>query len=333
MTEKTMKGKKCPKCLSFVKDDSNGCSVCGFEWAKKRSNARGEKGLELPATQPDRESPLPACLACPKCGTENSGDFKYCKICKHPLKAAIGDIPGKIDPDTSLQIRLDWKVKPSSDISDIRLDLTGLKPYFTGYAHWKDYAFFVFPLGDGYQILVKKSNAKGSGSVLFRKCSGPFMMESGREFYLGAVRFQVLGDLSQDGSDKTLLKSDKTVLRGPGEKQPPRFLAGKSRIKILDLKPEHKYTEITGVTPIGRTFLVDIFGLEDDELRQNGISKEHIRMTPFARGKWLLEPQPDKPVFEEINEIPLFLNSGDILRWVGENRMGEFKIHIVQHEV
>jgi hypothetical protein len=237
-----------------------------------------------------------------------------------------------MDRDAGLMIGLDWKVKPSETISDIRLDLNGFRPYFSGYAQWNDYAFFVYSSGGGYQILVKKGQKKSSGSLLFRKCSGPFMMESGREFYLGAVRFQVLGDLSQEGSDKTVMKSDKTVLRGPGDKQVPRFLSGKSRIKLLNLDSKHEYVEIIEPILIGRSFLSEFFGLEDDQLRQNGISKEHIRMTPFVNGKWLLEPQADKPAFEEITEIPLILNQGDTLRWVGEDQMGEFEIHVGEKE-
>jgi RNA polymerase subunit RPABC4/transcription elongation factor Spt4 len=84
MTEKTMQGKKCPKCKSFVRDDSSGCSVCGFEWAKKTTGAQTEKVEELPTAQPEKETSLPGSMACPKCGTENSSDFRYCKICKHP---------------------------------------------------------------------------------------------------------------------------------------------------------------------------------------------------------------------------------------------------------
>jgi hypothetical protein len=244
----------------------------------------------------------------------------------------MGGLAQKMERGSCSQLRLNWKVKPSKDISDVRLELTGLRPFFIGYADWNDHAFFVFSTGDGYQILVKRGNAGDSGSTLYKKCYGPVMMESGREFYLGAVRFQIRGTLSHGGTDQTVLRSDKTVLRGPGEKQVPRFLAGKSRLKMLSLKPAHRYADITVATPVGRKFLVENFGLDDDELKQNGISKEHIRMTPYPNGNWLIECLPDKPVFEEVNEIPLIVSPGDVLRWVDENRMGEFEIQVDEKE-
>ena len=332
MNEKTMQGKKCSKCHSFVGDDSSVCSVCGFEWGKKMSGTQVEKGESLHPRPQDTESQDLDLIACPKCGTENSSDFKFCKICKHPLQGVAGGIPGRIEQPDRLQLCLYWKVKPADDYTETRLSLNGLSPFFIGYGCWEDYAFFVYPSPDGHQILVKKADI-GSSSTLFRKCPHTFMVESGREFYLGAVRFQVLGDLRAEDEDKTVMKSDKTVLRGPGEKQVHHFLAGNPRIKIKNLESEHDSAEILEATSVGRDFVAELSGLEEEELRNSGISKEHIRITPFIGGKWLLEPQMDKPVFEEINEIPLLLKTDDTLRWVGENQMGEFEIHVVIKEV
>jgi hypothetical protein len=332
MTEKTMQGKKCPKCQSFVRDDSFSCAVCGFEWAKKTTGVVADRVEEQRPAQPDHEFPATDTVTCPKCGTGNSGDFRYCKICKHPLQDAMEGPAQKMGRGSGSQLSLNWKVRPSKDVSDVRLDLTGLQPFFIGYAVWNDHAFFVFSRGDGYQILVKKGNTGDSASMLYKKCHGHVMMESGREFYLGAVRFQIRGALSHEGADQTVMRSDKTVLRGPGEKQIPRFLSGKPRLKILGLKPAHRDADITAATPVGRNFLVENFGLDDDELKQNGISKEHIRMTPYPNGKWLIECLADKPVFEEVSEIPLIVNPGDVLRWVDESRMGEFVIQVEEKE-
>ena len=332
MTEKTMQGKKCPQCHSFVRDDSSTCSVCGFELRKKMSSTQVEKGEILHHRPQDTESQDLDLIACPKCGTENSKDFRFCKICKHPLQDVAGGIPGKTEQTDRLQLCLYWKVKPADDYTETRLSLNGLSPFFIGYGCWQDHAFFVYPSPDGHQILVKKADIESS-STLFRKCPHTFMVESGREFYLGAVRFQVLGDLGAADEDKTVMKSDKTVLRGPGEKQVHHFLAGKSRIKIKNLKSEHDSAEIKEATPVGRNFVAEFSGLGEEELRNSGISKDHIRITPFIGGKWLLEPRMDKPVFEEINEIPLLLKTGDTLRWVCENKMGEFEIHVVIKEV
>ena len=57
-----------------------------------------------------------------------------------------------------------------------------------------------------------------------------------------------------------------------------------------------------------------------------------MTVTPIKGGKWLLEPSPEKPFYEEINEIPLILNENDIIRWVINNQFGEFKIMVKSEE-
>jgi hypothetical protein len=332
MSEKTIQGKKCPKCQSFVMEGSKACPVCGFNWEEGGEEAGDVKDVDFKIGSPEGHLSSPASVTCPKCGTDNSPDFRFCKICKHPLQA-VADSPGTPDRAPRFQVRLKWTLRPEEGMSDIYLDLEEMKPYFTGNAGWNDHVFLVYSCGSGHQILARRNQVGDSSSILFKRSKGLVLADSGQKFYMGAVGFQLLGDPSHKDEVKTVMRSDKTVLRGPGEEKVPRFLNGAPRIKIVNLNPEAGDAEITESTMVGRGLLAEHCGLDEDELRLNGISKDHFRLTPYPQGKWLVEPVPGKPLFEEISEIPVRLISGDTLRWVSDNQVGEFEIHIIPKEV
>ncbi|MCK4836939.1 MAG: hypothetical protein KAT17_09885, partial [Candidatus Aminicenantes bacterium] len=228
---------------------------------------------------------------------------------------------------SSICLAIEWINAPEKSKTESSLSLTQFTPYFSGYTRWKDYGFFVNKLQEGYEILVKKLPVPSS-STMFKQCEGIFILESGCEFYLGAVKFQLLGDFLEDKDHKTVVKSNKTILKGPGERRRQHFFEGQPRLKIDRITSKREFVEINEKFRLGRPQIAELFGANEDELRQNGISKEHITLTPFMGGQWILEPLPAKPVFVEINESPVILQPGKTIRWVSDDQVEEFQLVI-----
>jgi hypothetical protein len=331
MAEKTIQGKKCPKCFSFVKDSLTACPVCGHGMNQKvpqdQETLLENQQKEIPTIPVGKIAPFGNTILCSKCGTENATDFKFCKICKHPLTEQSEKFLTDTHKPANIYISIEWIRHPDKKKAESSLPLRELAPVFSGITRWKDYGFFVYRMQERYEILVKKLTS-ASGSILFKKCSEIFILESGREFYLGAIKFQLLGDFSDDTDNKTVVKSDKTILKGPGEKPKPHFFEGKPRIKIERLNSKRELVEISDTFKMGRSQIAEFFGVQEDELRQSGISKEHIIVTPYRGGQWLLNPLPDKPVFLEIKDTPVVIRQGETIRWVSDGHLEECELFI-----
>jgi hypothetical protein len=333
MTEKTIRGKKCPHCSSFVKDGLKKCPVCGSGLKPKSTRTRAEsdgEGFSEPKTldMGDRAG----VIICDKCGTENAPDFRFCKICKHPLKGhtvpepyeTSGTAPQKT---AKIKLKLEWKLIPPGYETLDRIELKEFLPYFSGVGEWLGYAFFVFRTSDVLKIMVRKTDPKTDPSF-FRKREGAFMLESGRDFFLGAMRFNLLGDLDEQADSGTVMRSEKTVLKGPGERDILSEKKGVPRIKTADVKTSSAESEIREKILLGRDWLVENLGCDPEDLRKNGVSQEHARLSPMSGGCWLLEPVNKKPVFETIEKIPVLLNDGDCLRFLSLKGPGEFSLHL-----
>ena len=226
MADKTIRGNKCPKCFSFVKSGLTSCPVCGYNINSSVSQGKGtlvEKEKKVIPTVPAEQFHKQLnTIVCSKCGTENAVDFKFCKICKHPLQDREKSSPAGTIVSGNLSIDIEWQLNPDKRKAEPSLSLSQSIPGFGAASQWRGYGFFVFQVKNQYHILVKRVAPK-SNVELFKKCSGVFILESGSEFYLGAVKFQLLGDLREDTDIKTVMKSNQTVLKGPGEKSLPLF--------------------------------------------------------------------------------------------------------------
>jgi ribosomal protein S27AE len=342
MIQKTIRGKKCPNCASFMEETALACGVCGYK------PDGGEPTIPSPRPE-QREFPGPTDpllpgkkeIICGKCGTVNQGDSRFCKICRHPLtesqnnnvKTTPQDTRDDVDTKRSgapaNRLTIDWIKAPPGDKTSEELQLLDLSPYFTGYVKWRDYTFLVYRnrMANQYEILTRKIEISDE-STLFKKCQQVFIARSGSEFYLGSLRFQLVGNLSQGEELKTIIKPEQTLFVGPGEPVNRKTDTGLPGLKALNLFSQKNIIEITQKILIGREFLAKQWEVAEDTLRKNGISKEHIYLTPLPDGLWLIEPLPDKPLYVEIAEVPQSFTEKDILRWTFKDRFGEFKINI-----
>lgn len=321
--QKTIRGKKCPKCSSFIKADQDKCTVCGFEFD---TNDEIVKETELPVTvKTEGDS-----IICPKCDTQNNAEFKFCKICKYPLKDAAFY---KNKSGKKLQLRFEWLRNDVEEFLKKEQDFDDFLPYFDGCLVWQGYAFCVYKNGNRYEILSKKSDPDVD-SILYKKYSQAFIEDSGKEFFLGAVKIKVLGDVNSRMEIKTIVSSDKTIFAGPGESLDDKSAkTGLPRLRILDMGLKEDMIEIGEKVLFGRDFLSRHTDLDYEVMRKSGVSNEHVYLTPIQGAKWLIEPLPDKPIFTEISAVPVILYNGDILRWVSSHFVGEFKITIKETEV
>jgi hypothetical protein len=325
MGQKTIKGKRCPVCSSFMYDTDARCKVCGHVPAGKNVDTYGNPNI--PASEK-------GVIKCSKCGSVNSDDFKFCKICKHPLKTeeknraipqeGIETIGGG---SSEIFLNFEWSKVPPGFKEEKQLRFVNFSPFFDGYLQWKEYVFFVYRHLAKYEILIRKIK-RSNESKLYKKCKNILIGKSGNEFYVGAVKLQLLGEAHQNEELKTIVKPTKTFFVGPGEEINGYVKTGPPGLKVLNLSPEKEFIEIREKVLIGRSFLADQWEINEDTLRKNGISKEHMYITPLKDGDWLIEPVMDKPVFTEIGEIPQILEEGDILRCVSKDQVGEFKINI-----
>jgi len=341
MAEKTIQGKPCPKCFSFVSSGTEKCGVCGF-------NLQGKTDQTIPEYKiPDSTKSgilskvkNKKVIICSKCATENHHDFRFCKICKHPLQddqeltARIDELNEKEVQNKkkiNMSLYLDWVKKPAEYKIDETLIFMDFLPYFNGYLTWQEYIFLTYQKSDQNEILIRKIN-KSTFSHFYKKCTHITIVDSGKVFYLGTIKFQLLGDQKEKEDVKTVIKSNKTIVKGPGESKKKLLLKGRPRLKLLNTETTTQYLEIEGKSNIGRDEIANFFKISDEELRKKGLSRNHITITPIYGGKWLMEPSADKPFYEEINEIPLLLTEGDIIRWVLNDQFGEFRIKVKSKE-
>ncbi len=318
MIAKTIKGKKCPQCSSFIKADQAKCNVCGFDFDVEN---KSENESEIAVTVRSESNTI----TCPKCQTPNNPEFKFCKICKFPLKEMP---PGKSGEAAKLQLRLEWLKTETDACFDKELDFHKFLPYFDGCLQWQGYAFFAYKTMGYFEMLARKTEQTGEAK-LFKKCLYAAVETSGKEFFTGAVKIKLLGDSDSDMELQTVISSDKTVFVGPGEAADNASAkTGTPRIKIMNMGLAEDIIEIPGKTLIGRDFLAKQTKLAAETMRKSGISSEHFYLTPLPGAGWLIEPLPDKPIFIEICAAPVALKSGDILRLVAGRHVGECKIGI-----
>lgn len=318
MISKTIKGKKCPQCSSFIKADQAKCNVCGFDFELEN---KSENESEIAVTVKSESNTI----VCPKCQTQNNPEFKFCKICKYPLKEMP---PGRTGDTTKLQLRLEWLKTETDDFFEKELDFHKFLPYFDGCLQWQGYAFFAYKAMDNFEMLARKIEQTAEAK-LYKKCQSADIETSGKEFFAGAVKIKLLGASDSDMEMQTVISSDKTVFVGPGEAADNTSAkTGTPRIRIINMGLEEDIIEIPGKTLIGRDFLAKQTTLAAETMRKSGISSEHFYLTPSPGARWLIEPLPDKPIFIEICAEPVALKSGDILRLVAGRHVGEFKIGI-----
>jgi hypothetical protein len=326
MVQETFKGTTCPKCASFIKTGISKCEVCGFD-------PGGEEKEEIEKKQAvSREKIRVYPVICPRCGTGNQADFKFCKICKHPLdKTNVLEKEAQIIPEetkdkvlTSLSkvsVEFHW-LEPHGGKVESKLELNDFQPFFNGYAGWDNYAFFIYQNSYLYEVLVRKIDLTGQ-SMLYRISKSIELLRDRSIFCLGQLAFQLM---------ENFRPSNETVVIGPGA-VPHHSTEGKKGLRIMNKTAEKEFIEIKETCRINRDWISRQFGLDKERLRMNGVSREHIRIIPLADGRWQLEAMNAKNIFVLIDEVPVPVKEGETLRWVMGNQYGEFKLKINDIEV
>jgi hypothetical protein len=318
----TFRGKRCPKCSSFIKDDKSKCEICGFAPEEKKKD-------EQVGIHP---------VICPRCNAENQADFNFCKICKHPLEVKTV-IAGDKEPSISFEetkttehtplskiiLEFQWAITPPDQVGENMIRLIDFHPLFTGYGKWKNYAFFVYGYSNSYEVLVRRINEMDQ-SMLYHRCENIVLLKSGSVFCLGQLDFQLTENVNH---------SNKTAVIGPGS-VPHHTNKSKRGLRITNMSAEKEFVEINEKCRMGRDWISQQFGLDREMLRMSGVSKEQIRITPLEHGKWQLEPMNSKNIYLAIDEVPVLVEEGEALRWVSRNQYGEFQLkikNIISHEV
>lgn len=310
----TFRGKKCPKCSSFIRDDKSKCEVCGFEPEEKKKK---KEKIEIHP------------VICPRCNAENQPDFNFCKICKHPLEAKTVIAEDKNSPISfeetkttehtplsKIILEFHWTEPPHQDVLN-KLELMDFHPFFNGYARWDDHAFFVYQHFGVYEILLRKIDLAGK-SMLYRRCNNRVMLKTGSVVCLGQIAFQLSEEVPH---------SNKTIVIGPGSGSTH---ANKSKrgLRITNQSAVREFVEINEKCRMGRDWISQQFGLDKEMLRISGVSKEQIIITPMEHGRWQLEPMNSKNIYVAIDEAPVLLEEEETLRWVMGNQYGEFQLKI-----
>jgi hypothetical protein len=327
MAAETVRGKKCPKCSSFIKDGTSKCEICGFPTVEK------EKTRSQPSTQSEKAWFTP--VICPRCGTGNQADFKFCKMCKHPLDTpstpAEKEVANLIEksettirqPLSKYFLEFHWLKSPGREIEN-KLELIDFSPFFIGYTRWDDYAFLVYRYSDLYEMLVRKIIETGE-AMLYKRCRSIVVLRVGRIFCLGQLTLQLTENIESANSNKTILIGPGAVPHNPAK-------CGKG-IRITNIAAERDFIEIKEKCRIGRDWIAQQFGLDKEMLRTSGVSREYFEITPLEDGNWLLNPMNTKNLFVAIDEVPESIKEGETLRWVKEQRYGEFQLKIKTGEV
>jgi len=319
MIQKTIRGKKCPQCASFIKADQVKCSACGFDF--ETNDKPEQEETELPVTVLTDSGGIP----CPKCKTINNAEFKFCKICKHPLK----EVPlGKPGMTKKIQLTCEWLKPDTQKFFPDEQDFKEFPPYFDGCLQWQGYGFFVYKQKSKFEILCRKIDTTVD-TILYKKCLDTTIAVSGKEFFLGAFKIKLMGDTDSRVEQQTVVSSDKTLFVGPGESRDDHSAkTGLPRLKICDLGLQSDTIEIGEKVLLGRDFLGKHTDLDFEIMRKSGVSNEHLFLTPLPGSGWLIEPLPGKSLFTEISEAAIILHPGDTLRLVSNDHVGEFKIGI-----
>jgi hypothetical protein len=308
----TFRGKRCPKCSSFIRDGKNKCEVCGFAPEEKKKEV---VGIHL--------------VICPHCNTENQADFNFCKICKHPLEDKTVMVkekessvlleetkPAEHTPLSKIILEFHWTEPPHQEVLNM-LELIDFHPFFNGYARWDDYAFFVYQYFGLYKVLVRKIYLAGK-SIIYRRCKSTVMLKTGSVICLGKIAFQLTEEIPH---------WNKTVLIGPGSGS-TQSNKSKRGVRIINMMAEREFVEISEKCRMGRDWISQQFGLDRESLRMSGVSKEQIRITPLEHGWCQLEPMSSKNIYMAIDEVPVLVEEGETLRWVMGNQYGEFQLKI-----
>jgi len=336
MVEKTyMGGMRCPKCGSFVKEGSLKCSVCGYT-LNTQERVPVNAGMGPVDSFVSKQFELGRkndYVTCPKCGVKNPLRAKFCKNCRQPLMSKeLSDDNFEHKKDVrkeavgSLRLNLKWINKPKNINFVDNLNLTPINPFFEGAVEWQGFGIMVYQKGFSRELLIRKVNSTTS-SKLFVKMNRGIIVPCGTEFYLGAVGFQLLGTRgyseSRKGSEPLIGEPGpgvrKTVFIGPDEVFRNVFKAGKSRIRILNIDMGIENIHIDDTIVFGRNFLAKAANVDDSLLAELGVSSEHVMITPFEDGSWLLSPRSGRYIYLEIKETPFIFDDAVIVRLVGKD--------------
>jgi len=333
MVEKTFQGRTCPKCTSFLPEGSGRCPVCGFS-AERGDGTEIENGPTVPAR-------TDGVIVCAKCGTQNLPGSRFCKICKHPLKEDVGertDIIGRtrarapIGESDRRSLILAWERGGEGHADETKIELAGSGPFIAGACEWRGYVFFLYAEAGVDRLLGRRVGDDTTAGRLFKPEKGLFVLESGRDFHLGGIRFRVLGDLSERERVRTVVKTDRTVMRRPAERESRGGGEGAPRLLVLPVNAGEQAVEIEKPTVVGRSFLTDHCGIGAEELSETGITEEHLMLEPRPGGRWILEPLQGQSVFVEIGRTPVPLPLGGHLRWLHGDVLEQFSVYIEERE-
>jgi hypothetical protein len=285
-------------------------------------------------------------IPCPTCGSLNNRDFRYCKICRTPLPprasaepetdaaCLTGSTSGLADSAPSLpsgrHLSLGWsKRSPGFSFLDtLQLDRPAACDQLAA-AQWEGHTFLVSGRADISRNLIFRHDREATThlSVLIDSAR---LIPGGTRFYIGALyaEAQIAPAVCPPARDNTTGPLD----TGPGElirpTPPPGakpVYAGPTGVTLCETgNTICQFISLHGRTLLGRQLITEATGHSDESLRQMGVSKEHIWITPLAGGRLLVEPIPGKTVFVEIGPVPVEIAPGSLLRLICGERFGEF---------
>lgn len=305
MSTTILKGIRCPKCGSFIKIGQKKCEVCLYD-LKPEDEIPLEKKIEK---KPLKDAEY---KKCPKCNTLNESQARYCKHCREPLKEIelISD---------QISILLNW-VSTSQKTTGLpqEIYLNPFLPYYKGVGEWSGYGFMVYSSKSLNKIIIRRLK-ENNNEKIYAKINSAIIVESGIEFYLGAVGFQLLGSLrakkQSDKGEKTKILV-KTAQVGPGLNIENVLLGGDPKLRIINVDIENSFFPINSETILGREFLKENTLIDPSALAGLGVSDKHLIITPMEGGTWLLAPMPDKYFYIEILENPIILAENSVIRYV-----------------
>jgi uncharacterized OB-fold protein len=334
---KTITGKKCPECGSFVPTAEKQCQVCSKEPAREKIQTQ---------LLPTGAEPVP--VKCPKCRQECTPGAPFCLHCGSALgqgdTRATKEYSRKEALLTATEsrsrkrrfIRFDWvKMTPGYTMLN-SLDLDADIALFDGYVQWEGYGFFLYQNRKKNEILIRKIDPQAAVK-LFRKCEKATLVEPRTEIYIGAMGVEVIGSApKRNQKNESATIANLTHYVGPGEKRrsddssaTPASVFDSALIRFLDAASGVPHIEIREKTLIGRSFLAGKLNMKEDVLRDLGISQEHVHLTA-GEEQWLVEPVNRKPVYIEIKETPVIAREGEVFRWMFADCFGEFKLRVVE---
>lgn len=307
MSKTILDGIRCPNptCGSFIRVGQEKCEVCGYRLKQEEKVPLEKKAEAKGIVEGEKKQ-------CPKCNTLNETRAKYCKNCREPLQGAV--------PSRGC-IQLHWTDKSPKLNLPSEVNLNPCLPYYQGICEWNGFGFMVYSKKLSNRILIRKIN-ENTSTNLYAKINSTIVVESGTEFYLGAVGFQLLGNLQGESPPAEIQQekpiSTRTVITGPGGNLENILRAGRARVRIMNLDLKDSSIPIEASTVFGRNFLSKNASIGTSLLTELGVSGEHLLISPMAGGSWTLAPMPGKFIYIEISEHPINLAEGSIIRYVGQ---------------